>query len=211
MVAFREEIETACAAHALTTLGVMQDDGRSHVLVGTGAAFWPLFTASLEYQDGASDALDRWSQRIMPMIAEQTGAQGVVYPFGGPPYAPFIRWAFESGETFPSPVGMLVHARAGFWISFRGALVFDREIDAAALASPCPTCAAPCTTACPVGALAPDQDYDVPRCKAHVASDAGRDCREGGCLVRRVCPVGQRFGRDPEQTAFHMRAFMGAS
>lgn len=206
MAAVREEIEAACAPHGLTVLGVVE----RHALIGMTAEGWDVFRSSAEYRDGDKDPLDRWSMRALPDLADTLGARDVVYPFGGPPYAPFIRWAFDSGETFPSPVGMLVHHRAGFWISFRGALVFDADIPAEKADSPCPSCAQPCATACPVQALAPGKDYDVPACRAHVASPKGAACREGGCLVRRACPVSVSFGRAEEQSAFHMRAFLGA-
>ena len=210
VAALREEIERAASGHGLTCLGITSEPGLSRALIGTGPDFWPLFVDSPEYRDGKPDALDRWSMRVLPDLAGGLGADDVSYPFGGPPYAPFIAWAFDSGETFASPVGMLVHGRAGFWISFRGALVFEETIAPGPKpANPCPPCDAPCAIACPVGALAPGQDYDVPSCKAHVASEAGRDCREGGCLVRRACPVSQSFGRDPAQSAFHMTAFLG--
>jgi hypothetical protein len=206
MAITRDRIEAACAPHGLTLLGVTE----ARALIGMRPEAWEVFRASPEYDDGAPDPLDRWSMRLLPALAEELGAREVVYPFGGPPYAPFIRWAFDSGETFSSPVGMLVHHRAGFWISFRGALVFDAVDPTPSAASPCPACSAPCATACPVGALAPGKDYDVPACKAHVASPEGAACREGGCLVRRACPVSQAFGRDAAQSAFHMRAFTGA-
>lgn len=202
----RERIEAACAPHGLTVLGA----AGPRALIGMTPAGWEVFSASAERADGQADPLDRWSMRLLPALADELGARGVAYPFGGPPYAPFIRWAFESGETFSSPVGMLVHWRAGFWISFRGALIFESDVAAVPAQPPCPPCPAPCATACPVGALAPGQDYDVPACKAHVASAAGAACREGGCLVRRACPVSVAFGRDPAQSAFHMDAFLGA-
>jgi hypothetical protein len=104
---------------------------------------------------------------------------------------------------------MLVHGRAGMMISFRGALVFPGRIALPGpLADPCPGCARPCVTACPVGALRADAPYDVAACKAHIGSPEGAACRNGGCLVRRACPVSQGFGRDPAQSRFHMDAFL---
>ncbi len=31
-----------------------------------------------------------------------------------------------------------------------------------------------------------------------------------GCRARRACPVGREYFYDPEQAAFHMRAFLDA-
>ena len=209
MVALLQTIEDTCRIRGLTVLGVVAEGEKRIALVGLRADGWEKFAASAEYRDGAANPLDRWSLRVLPEIATETGALDVRYPFGGPPYEPFIRWSFDSGETFSSPVGMLVHHRAGFWISFRGALVFDAEIDRKIASHPCVPCDRPCEIACPVGALAPEQDYDVPSCKSHLASPEGNECRDAGCLVRRACPVSQAFGRSAEQSAFHMRSFLG--
>lgn len=169
--------------------------------------FWPVFTAAPEYQDGAPDPLDRWSRRVIDALAQQIGAQAI-YPSDGPPYAPFIRWAERTGTAWPSPVGPLVQAEAGLFISYRAALALPARLPLPVpAAQPCPACHKPCTTACPVGALSPDHLYDVPRCKEHVASPEGAACREG-CLVRRACPVAVDFARLPAQSAFHQAAFM---
>jgi ferredoxin-like protein FixX len=104
---------------------------------------------------------------------------------------------------------VLVHPEYGLWHSYRGALRFDRAVDAPAraeAANPCETCRdKPCIAACPVGAAAP---YDVPRCKAHLA--AGGECRRIGCLSRHACPLGQSYAYVPAHAAFHMEAFLTA-
>ncbi len=167
--------------------------------------FWPFFCASPEYRDGGPDPLDRWSHRMITVVAAQMNAEPL-FPFGGPPYAPFYTWAVRSGRFWPSPIGFLVHDDAGLFASFRGALRWNGPAQTAASEQPCLTCTnQPCATACPVGAF--DDSYDVAACKAHVASDAGADCRAAGCLARRACPVGQGT-RLPAQAAFHMEAFL---
>ncbi|SDO60256.1 hypothetical protein SAMN05216196_10744 [Lutimaribacter pacificus] len=203
-------IEAALAPHGLIQMGGVALDApaRSLILVGAGPGFWPVFRDSPEYADGRPDPVDRWSVRVLGGLAQGFGAESA-YPFGGPPYQPFLRWAAESGQSHPSPVGMLVHARAGMMISFRGALILPGRIGLPAPApSPCPECARPCTTACPVGALREGAPYDVAACKAHIASPEGAECLQNGCLVRRACPVSQSFGRDPAQSALHMAAFL---
>ena len=51
--------------------------------------FWPIFAKSPEKADGAPDPLDRWSERVVSDLAKKLSAQPV-FPFGGPPYAPFF-------------------------------------------------------------------------------------------------------------------------
>lgn len=163
--------------------------------------FWPRFAASREMADGAPHPLDRWSRRAIGRIARGLGTQAV-FPFEGPPWRPFTAWARRSGRAWISPVGLLVHDRAGLWISFRGGVLLEEEAPPASSRRPCDGCHAPCLSACPVGALS-GAGYDLPGC--HAFLDTGADCLQG-CHVRRACPVGAGR-RDPAQSGFHMRAF----
>lgn len=167
--------------------------------------FWPLFTASPEYLDGAADPLDRWSKRIITPWATNQNATAI-FPSDGPPYAPFISWAQRSGRAWSSPVGLLVHDVAGLFISYRAAVALPAHINLPQTGPPpCASCAKPCLTACPVDAMG--QQYDVAKCKSHLNTPAGVVCMETGCLVRTACPAGHGYGRLAEQSAFHMAAF----
>ncbi len=187
----------------------LPDGYETILMIGPGEpGFWPEFTASPEYSDGEPDPVDRWSKRVLGGWAEQIGATAI-YPSDGPPYAPFIAWAKATGRTHNSPAGILVQDQAGLMVSFRGALaIVGRIALPPAPPSPCESCIdRPCLTACPVGALAEGQDYDAPRCKAHLDTPEGQDCMTRGCAVRRACPVSQSYGRQEAQSAFHMRSF----
>ncbi len=193
----------------LDSFGMLHEDADTIVLLGPREpGFWPHVTASAEFQDNAPDPLDRWSKRVITQIGEHIGAQAI-FPSDGPPYPPFISWALASQQAWVSPVGMLVHAHAGLFVSYRGALrlPFHLPLQTPA-AAPCTTCAQPCRTACPVDALAPES-YDVATCKSHIQSLDNADCRDQGCHARRACPISQSYARKPEQSAFHMRAFLG--
>ncbi len=169
--------------------------------------FWPAVTATPEFQDSAPDPMDRWSQRVIDQLATDLGATPL-YPFGGPPFQPFIGWALRSGRAWSSPVTLLVHDRAGLFVSYRGALAFDHRIDLPPPTStPCDTCAErPCLSACPVGAL-DSAGYDLNACHGYLNDAAGHGCMSAGCAVRRACPQSQSYGRMAEQSAFHMAAF----
>ncbi len=186
--------------------GTVAEANRTIVLLSPDEpAFWDHFQASPEAEDGAPDPLDRWSARVIGGIAATLGAEPL-FPFSGPPWHPFTGWARASARAWASPVGLLVHAVSGLFVSYRGALAVPGEIvDDPPSADPCPSCAQPCRTACPADAFAGGH-YDVPRCKSYLDTEAGRTCRQDGCLVRRACPVG-RDRRRPAQSAFHMEAF----
>lgn len=176
------------------------------LMIGPVAGFWPIFIASPEYRDGKPDPMDRWSRRIIGALVCDVGGKAV-FPFGGPPFQPFITWAQRTGRAWQSPVGLLVHDTAGLFVSYRGALALRERLDLPARPEqPCARCSQPCLSACPVDALGA-QGYNVPTCKTYIA--AQDDCLSAGCKVRRVCPVSQSFDRCAEQSAFHMKAFLG--
>ena len=183
------------------------------VLVGNaGPRMWPVFTASREANDGAPNALDRWSRRVVSRLA-RTLDGAAHFPFGGPPWLPFIRWAQRAGPVYPSPIGPLVHPDFGLWHAYRGAIAFRERLDLPPpddRASPCESCVErPCLSSCPAGAFSAT-GYDVEGCVAHIESAAGVRCLTAGCLARHACPVGREAAYDTSQAAFHMRAFLDA-
>jgi len=185
---------------------VADEGGDSVLLLGPGPGFWPAFTASAEYSDGAADPLDRWSKRVIGALAAAWGGVAV-FPSDGPPYPPFISWALTSGRIWAAPVGLLCHETQGLWCSFRGAVRLPGRPVRETGASPCASCAGqPCRTACPAGALT-EAGYDTAACHAWLDTAAGADCMTKGCAVRRACPAGAGFDRSEDQSAFHMRAF----
>jgi hypothetical protein len=188
------------------------------ILLGfAGGVGWPAFAASAEAHDGAADPLDRWSRRVIDLLAREWGGVAL-YPFGGPPWLPFQRWARRADSVFASPLGILIHPRFGLWHSYRGAVSLRERLDLpprGPAVSPCESCAGrPCLSACPVAAFGPDCDgavgYDVPRCAAHVAAPADADCLAAGCAARRACPVGAGHAYGPAEAEFYMRSFLAA-
>jgi len=180
------------------------------LLVGqVGRAAWHPFQAWRARQpDNLPNLLDAWSREVIGEAAEQVGARAV-----GPndkPYQPFQRWAMRAEGLKPSPLGILMHPTYGLWHAYRGALLFDGEIQIEPPREQIHLCDAciqkPCLTACPVGAYSAD-GFAYPDCQSHLKTHEGEACMSGGCLARNACPVGAEFRYFPEQQAFHMRSF----
>ncbi len=206
-------LEHAARARHLTIAGAFHPGRVDDIRAGTVAllapfepGFWAHFTSSPEYLDGAPDPMDRWSTRTVTALADMLDATAL-FPFGGPPWLPFISYATRTGRIHKSPVSLLVHDDQGLMISFRGALAFADRMDLPPPPlSPCLLCPAPCEDACPVDALSED-GYNTAACHAFLDTPAGQDCMQNGCKARRACPVSQGFPRAPAQSAFHMKSF----
>ena len=218
-----DEIESSAEAFGLVTRGgfsVAADDeflgdrltGNTGALVllgNVGDSYWKEFSKSPEYLDGGEDPLDRWSRRVLDKLAFDLGAMAL-FPFDGPPYFPFQRWAAQAEPLNPSPLGLYISPQFGVWHAFRGALLFDRSVDLPAAVSgqsPCISCEdRPCLITCPVGAFSND-GYDVNACFEHISSDPNRTCLEGGCQARLACPAGGDYVYGQNQMRFLMGAF----
>ena len=188
------------------------------VLVGNvGPAMWQTFTSSPEYLDHRADPLDRWTRRILDELISDTADFGLIeplYPFGGPPFMPFQKWAQRAEPVHPSPTGPLIHPEYGLWHAYRGALAFEQRLEIPAITpspSPCADCPdQPCLSTCPVDAF-DGRTYDVPACVGFMTeTTGGESCRLQGCQARRACPVGQAFAYEPAQAEFHTSAFLQA-
>ncbi|MEW5703868.1 MAG: hypothetical protein AB1781_04690 [Pseudomonadota bacterium] len=181
------------------------------ILAGNaGPAMWEAFAVSAEARDGKPDPLDRWTVRVLSSVAAAIGA-ALLFPFG-PGARPIFRWAKRAEGIAQSPIGLLIHPDYGLWHAYRGVFCFETRHPVPpplTAAKPCEGCVAkPCLTTCPVGAFQ-NGAYDVPRCIGHLESPEGGDCRGGGCLARRACPVGPAYA--PPQAGFHMAAFLRAA
>jgi hypothetical protein len=182
------------------------------VLLGwTGSVQWPVFAASPEADDGRPDPLNRWSKRLIDGMAMELGA-AAFYPFGGPPWLDFQRWALRAEPIHHSPLGLLIHPQWGLWHSYRGALGLRERLELPhweRVAHPCESCREhPCLSACPVSAFALDHAYDVAACHNYL-NEGTAECLTQACAARRACPVASEMRYVETQAAFHMRAFLG--
>jgi ferredoxin len=178
-----------------------------------GSAFWPHFKSSSFHNDGQPDPLDRWSRAIGEELAARFGGLAL-FPFDGPPYHPFQRWADRAEPTQPSRMMLRIHPDFGLWHAYRFALALPltpaaavTPVQATTSADLCATCSGqPCLQSCPVGAYT-GETFLLNACASHLHSGGGGECMQSGCLARRACPVGSGFMYTEEHAAFHMRAF----
>lgn len=212
------EISEKAGQHQLEVYGGFHPDkqdkvpGDTKTLIMLGPkepGFWTYIIKQDEFKDGLPNPLDRWSKRVIDTIGEETKGEPA-YPFGGPPYHPFMTWALKTGRSWHSPIKFLVHDTSGLLVSYRGVLGYSEffHLPPPPPQSPCVTCIdKPCITACPVDVLTPEI-YDADGCRKYIGSSEGHECLRLGCNVRRICPISATYQRDIRQSEFHQIAFL---
>lgn len=215
------EIAASLADHGLILRGGFNFDGdapagpsggaaRSVLLVGqAGDASWPHFLRWRRTQPAdLANPLDSWSRQVIGDVARRFGARAVSP--SDKPYLPFQQWAMRAERLKPSPLGVLMHPQYGLWHAYRGALLFDVEMEIQApqeVIHLCDLCVGkPCLKSCPVEAYSPT-GFAYEACLDHVRGSTGSACRDGGCLDRNACPYGTDYRYRAEVQAFHMAAF----
>ena len=200
-------------------------EAKSLVLFGNaGSSIWPTFSDSDEFRDGLNDPMNRWSERVGNEIAAEHNGLAL-FPFGGPPYQPFIKWAKQAESLGNSRLGMLIHPVYGLWHAYRFGVALPlslSELDQASesesfyekeqrgVSELCENCAEqPCLSACPVNAFS-DDNYDVESCYGFLLENSNSDCRSHTCLARQACPEGRKFNYQKEHARFHMDAFFNS-
>lgn len=223
-----EQINEALTPTGLITLGAFvpqagdhvagADDHSTLVLVGNaGPGMWRVFSKS-HIDQNEQNPLDSWSRQVLGDVSAGLAARfglsvQTLFPFEGPPYMPFQRWALRSGDVHPSPLGPMIHNTYGMWHAYRGAFVMAAKIeldDTPPSASPCLSCAEkPCLNSCPVNAFSLE-GYDVPACLDELGKDPHGPCLSASCLARRACPVGRDYIYEPAHARFHMQKFLAS-
>jgi ferredoxin-like protein FixX len=188
------------------------------VLFGNaGSSLWEKFSASAEYSDGLEDPLNRWSERIGKQIAREVSGLAL-FPFGGPPYQPFIRWASKAESLNSSKLGILIHPRYGLWHAYRFAVALPEpesflpteETTRVAETDICEKCIEqPCLKTCPVDAFTVS-GYKVAACYGFLTDNPQSDCRKTTCQARLSCPEGKNFHYQQQHAQFHMDAFINS-
>lgn len=181
----------------------------SILLVGQLGPTLELVFRSGQVNQSLDHPLDTWTRTILDPLAKRLGGKAL-YPFDGPPYYPFQRWAMTAEGLKSSPLGLLAHPRYGLWHHYRGALFVPGVWTLKSPTKgehPCESCAEkPCMSACPVSAYSED-GFSLDRCMGHLDAVMGEACLNHGCAARRACPIGSLYHYGPVQQRFHMTAF----
>lgn len=174
-------------------------------MVGSvGPMFWEQVRQAPEA--AGPDPINRWTERVLGDLAD-----AVLFPFHGPSYHPFQRWARRADpELATSPLGILIHPEFGLWHALRAALQFRQRLELPAATgrpSPCTSCAdRPCLNTCPVDAFGA-HGYAVATCRTYLGTLSGQPCMIQGCQARLACPIGKAYRHRGGQAQHHMRAF----
>ncbi len=198
------------------SIRVNNQQPQSLILLGNaGSSIWASFSVSAEFADGNPDPLNRWSERVGNAIARQTRGQSF-FPFGGPPYQPFMQWAKRAESLNNSRLGMLIHPQYGLWHAYRMAIAYTAAFDELELPGESPDICARCESqaclnVCPADAFQSDVDqspqYDVEACYGYLESNKASHCRTHTCQARLACPEGHAFHYEKKHAQFHMQAF----
>ena len=183
------------------------------IMVGNaGGDMWREFSQSPEYNanNRRKNPLDNWTRRSLLSIATRFHAK-VIFPFDGPPYFPFQRWAQIADNVFPSPIGPLIHPEFGLWHAYRGAFLFYKKLSLpikTQSSSPCNACSSKqCLSSCPVGAFS-FEGFNRLKCVTYIETNEEKSCFSEGCGARRACPIGQSYQYNSAQAFFQQQQFL---
>lgn len=186
---------------------------RSIILVGFGGnKFWKIFQKYLEdnpeFRINSNDIIDDYSalkfKEAKNLLELNNIRYKFAYPFGDNALDfNFLKLGELGGAGVPSLLGILLHPVYGPWISLRGAIITDMDLDnfvePISGFSPCPSCDKPCISACPANTIS-ESGWDWASCMKFRISD--KTCAVS-CASRRACPYGQEEQYTEEQLNYH--------
>ncbi len=184
------------------------------LLLGSGGkVFWQRFRAAQKGKPPRPSRfhhpINSYSSWVAQSLLDELQAQGcrgaAVYPDDRRSLN-FTQLAEMAGFGTVSPViGLLLHPDFGPWVSLRAALLLGGEpfgpVAERSLGgsfAPCDDCPKPCVHACPVGVHDGKGGTDLRTCANHRHNG---NC-EGGCDVRRACPVGAQHRYEAHEESF---------
>jgi len=184
-------------AEVLATLGVQAGETQLILIGHAGRRLWECVQAS---GITGSDPIDDYSmQTVSRWFAQELPDRRFRILFPGERVIGLQTLGKLAGWHQPSPIMVGVDVEWGSWYAYRAVVVADTDFAPSSVLegrSPCPTCAAPCITACPANAL--DQGrFDLDAC-SHYRLRPDSPCAHG-CLARQACPAGSAHRYDEAQ------------
>lgn len=188
-------------------------ESRSIILVGFGGnKFWETFQNFLqsnpEFKTNNVNLIDNYSvlklEQAANILDKNKVSYKLAYPFGENALdLNFLRLGELGGAGVPSLLGILLHPVYGPWISLRGAIITDMDLDNFVKPlsdfSPCPSCDKPCISACPINTISLS-GWDWESCMRFRLEDP--TC-SSSCASRRACPYGKEEQYSEEQLNYH--------
>ncbi len=185
----------------------------SVVMIGNyGGRMWEILQADMEADpskyDGHRDPVDDLSAEAIEAAVEELAGSGLraraVYPWRQEAcgWLPFQSWAPACGFGKMGLVGVVVHPEYGPWLSFRGAIILDAELEPDPPLEdfePCAGCEAPCIEECPAGAVS-REGCNVQKCLGARLFDSRCEMR---CAAREACVYGGEYRFSREQITYH--------
>jgi len=131
-----------------------------------------------------------------------------VFPvFGSEAFPPLVALLRRLGLYRPSPIMSTLHHRFGSWWAVRAVIALSGYLEPypepGLGLDPCLRCSAPCTAACPSGAVT-REGWQWERCAAERCSD-NSPCSDQ-CLARLVCPAGEESRYADSVIRYHYSA-----
>lgn len=186
------------------------------LIANGGNRFWTSMQ-STEYAIGHQTDLnfnenpvDEFSRFIANKLLSTCSTQAnklILYP--GNYQVPLIELGKLAGWSMPSTLGLGLHPEYGPWFAYRALVKTSEPVQQLSQTkvseeSPCLTCtAAPCTQACPAGAVSVSEPFNIMACATHRTTPQSI-CKDE-CHARRACPVGIEFQYTKQQLNYHMR------
>jgi len=199
----------ACQAREWRLCERARGKPRSVVVIGAGGSeMWHTVLAMSRFPATPRRGfhpLDEFSRETIEdevrTLCQAGFAVDSTFPFDSKPLD-FVTLAESAGLGVRSPVvPFLLHPDYGPWVSLRGALLFEEELEPSGELTdfePCVACHCPCLDACPAGAYGPAGIQRLDLCAENRHSGG---CGNG-CEVRRACPVGADRRYDPDEELF---------
>lgn len=179
---------------------------RSVLVIGSGGTtLWDGFLRSVAEQPARLELDGPLDARVVEAIAAVPADPSRLWircAADDGQHVDFRSLARDAGLGHPSRLGLLLHPTYGPWFALRAACFTTDALPVTGplvTPTPCEGCAAPCTAACPVGAIGPG-GWSFAPCVGFQERDP--TCH-GGCLARAACVVGREHAYGALQHRYH--------